>query len=92
MIKQIPILLVVVGIIVLLLGVNLVLMYNLSFFTGIIVFFGIAMLVAGVDLKRKIKKLNAKNRKNQHDYTISKLMEEDDMSKNESKDKKEKLE
>ena len=67
-------------------------MYNLSFFTGIIVFFGIAMLVAGVDLKRKIKKLNAKNRKNQHDYTISKLMEEDDMSKNESKDKKEKLE
>ena len=92
MIKQIPILLVVVGIIVLLLGVNLVLMYNLSFYTGIIVFFGIAMLVAGVDLKRKIKKLNAKNRKNQHDYTISKLMEEDDMSKNESKDKKEKLE
>tara|TARA_B110000438_G_scaffold192240_1_gene183841 strand:- start:53 stop:331 length:279 start_codon:yes stop_codon:yes gene_type:complete len=92
MIKQIPILLVVVGITVLLLGVNLVLMYNLSFFTGIIVFFGIAMLVAGIDLKRKIKKLNAKNRKNQHDYTISKLMEEDDTSKNESKDKKEKLE
>jgi len=92
MIKQIPILLVVVGIIVLLLGVNLVLMYNLSFYTGIIVFFGIAMLVAGIDLKRKIKKLNAKNRKNQHDYTISKLMEEDDTSKNESKDKKEKLE
>ncbi|MDC0605644.1 hypothetical protein OAO63_03235 [Nitrosopumilus sp.] len=92
MIKQIPILLVVVGIIVLLLGVNLVLMYNLSFYTGIIVFFGIAMLVAGIDLKRKIKKLNAKNRKNQHDYTISKLMEDDDTSKNESKDKKEKLE
>jgi uncharacterized membrane protein len=92
MIKQIPILLVVVGIIVLLLGVNLVLMYNLSFYTGIIVFFGIAMLVAGIDLKRKIKKLNAKNRKNQHDYTISKLMEEDDTPKNESKDKKEKLE
>ena len=92
MIKQIPILLVVVGIIVLLLGVNLVLMYNLSFYTGIIVFFGIAMLVAGIDLKRKIKKLNAKNRKNQHDYTISKLMEDDDTSNNESKDKKEKLE
>ena len=73
MIKQIPILLVVVGIIVLLLGVNLVLMYNLSFYTGIIVFFGIAMLVAGIDLKRKIKKLNAKNRKNQHDYTIFKI-------------------
>ena len=92
MIKQIPILLVIVGIVVLLLGVNLVLMYNLSFFTGIIVFFGIAMLVAGIDLKRKIKKLNAKNRKNQHDYTISKLMEEEDESKKESKDKKEKLE
>ena len=92
MIKQIPILLVVVGIIVLLLGVNLVLMYNLSFYTGIIVFFGIAMLVAGIDLKRKIKKLNAKNRKNQHDYTISKLMEDEDNSKKESKNKKEKLE
>ena len=92
MIKQIPILLVVVGITVLLLGVNLVLMYNLSFFTGIIVFFGIAMLVAGIDLKRKIKKLNAKNRKNQHDYTISKLMEDEDKLKKESADKKEKLE
>ena len=78
MIKQVPILLVIVGIIVLLLGVNLVLMYNLSFFTGIVVFFGIAMLVAGIDLKRKIKKLNAKNRKNQHDYTISKLMEDEE--------------
>lgn len=77
MIKQIPILLVVVGIVVLLVGVNLVLMYDLSFFTGIVVFFGIAMLVAGVDLKRKIKKLNAKNRKDHHNYTISKLMEED---------------
>ena len=83
MIKQVPILLVIVGIIVLLLGVNLVLMYNLSFFTGIVVFFGIAMLVAGIDLKRKIKKLNAKNRKNQHDYTISKLMEDEDLSKEE---------
>ena len=76
MIKQIPILLVVFGIVILLLGVNLVLMYDLSFFTGILVFFGIAMLVAGIDLKRKIKKLNAKNKKDHHDYTISKLLEE----------------
>ena len=81
MIKQILILLVVVGIVVLLVGVNLVLMYDLSFFTGIVVFFGIAMLVAGVDLKRKIKKLNAKNRKDHHNYTISKLMEEEDSPK-----------
>ena len=81
MIKQIPILLVVVGIVVLLVGVNLVLMYDLSFFTGIVAFFGIAMLVAGVDLKRKIKKLNAKNRKDHHNYTISKLMEEEDSPK-----------
>ena len=58
MIKQIPILLVVIGIAVLLLGINLVMMYDLTFFTGIVVFFGIAMLVAGIDLKRKIKKLN----------------------------------
>ncbi len=35
------------------------------------------MLVAGIDLKRKIKKLNAKNKKDHHDYTISKLMEEE---------------
>jgi len=49
MIKQIPLLLVVVGIVILLLGVNLVLMYDLSFFTGILVFFGIAMLVAGIE-------------------------------------------
>ena len=87
MIKQIPILLVVVGIVVLLIGINLVMMYDLSFFTGIVVFFGIAMLVAGVDLKRKIKKINAKNRKNQQDYTISKLMEEEDIPKEESNDK-----
>ena len=88
MIKQIPILLVAVGITVLLLGVNLVLMFELSFFTGIVVFFGIAMLIAGIDLKRKIKKLNAKNQKNQHDYTISKLMEEEDSPNEESTDKK----
>ena len=87
MIKQVPILLVVLGITILLLGVNLVMMYDLSFFTGIVVFFGIAMLVAGVDLKRKIKKINAKNRKNQQDYTISKLMEEEDTPKEESNDK-----
>jgi hypothetical protein len=35
------------------------------------------MLIAGVDLTRKIKKLNAKNQKDHHDYTISKLMEEE---------------
>ena len=87
MIKQIPILLIVVGIAVLLLGINLVMMYDLSFFTGIVVFFGIAMFVAGVDLKRKIKKLNDKNRKDHHDYTISKLMEEKDSPKEESKEK-----
>tara|TARA_B110001454_G_scaffold54208_1_gene53133 strand:- start:142 stop:408 length:267 start_codon:yes stop_codon:yes gene_type:complete len=87
MIKQIPLLLIAVGIAVLLIGVNLVMMYELSFFTGIIVFFGIAMLVAGADLKIKIKKLNAKNRKNQHNYTISKLMEEKDTPKEESNDK-----
>mgnify|MGYP000677815449 CR=1 FL=1 len=54
MIKQIPLLLIAVGIAVLLLGINLVTMYEISFFTGIVVFFGIAMLVAGADLKRKI--------------------------------------
>ena len=85
MIKHIPILLVIVGMVVLLIGINLVLMYDLSFFTGIVVFFGIAMLVAGVDLKRKIKKINEKNKNEHHNYTISKLMEEDDMP-NEDKD------
>lgn len=87
MIKHIPIMLVAVGVAVLLIGINLVLSYGLSFFTGIAVFFGIAMLVAGVDLKRKIKKLNDKNRKDHHDYTISKLMEEKDSPKEESKEK-----
>jgi len=86
MIKHIPIMLVVVGVVVLLIGINLVLSYGLSFFTGIAVFFGIAMLVAGVDLKRKIKKLNAKNQKEHHDYTISKLMEEEDKSIKEPKE------
>ena len=44
------------------------------------------MLIAGVDLKRKIKKLNAKNRKEHHDYTISKLMEDDASKEDENKD------
>ena len=86
MIKQIPILLVVVGIVVLNLGIVLVMVYGLNFYSGIAIFFGIALLVAGVDLKRKIKKLNAKNKKDHHDYTISKLMEEEDTTKEEHKD------
>ena len=85
MIKQVPILLIIVGIVVLKLGIILVMVYGLSFYSGIAIFFGIAMLVAGVDLKRKIKKLNAKNKKDHHDYTISKLMEEEDTTKDESK-------
>ena len=86
MIKQVPILLIIVGIVVLKLGIILVMVYGLSFYSGIAIFFGIAMLVAGVDLKRKIKKLNAKNKKDHHNYTISKLMEEEDTTKDESKD------
>ena len=86
MIKQIPILLVVVGIVVLNLGIVLVMVYGLNFYSGIAIFFGIALLVAGVDLKRKIKKLNAKNKKDHRDYTISKLMEEEDTTKEEYKD------
>jgi hypothetical protein len=39
------------------------------------------MLIAGIDLKRKIKKFNAKNRKAQQDYTISKLLEDEDDTK-----------
>ena len=85
MIKQVPILLIIVGIVILNLGIILVMVYGLSFYSGIAIFFGIAMLVAGVDLKRKIKKLNAKNKKDHHDYTISKLMEEEDTTKDESK-------
>ena len=85
MIKQVPILLIIVGIVVLKLGIILVMVYGLSFYSGITIFFGIVMLVAGVDLKRKIKKLNAKNKKDHHDYTISKLMEEEDRTKDESK-------
>jgi len=86
MIKQVPILLIIGGIVVLKLGIILVMVYGLSFYSGIAIFFGIAMLVAGVDLKRKIKKLNAKNKKDHHNYTISKLMEEEDTTKDESKD------
>ena len=89
MIKQIPLLLVVVGVAVLLLGVNLVMSYGLIFLTGISLFFGIALILAGVNLKIKIKKLKAKNRKDQHNYTISKLMEEEDTPMEESKSKKE---
>ena len=86
MIKQVPILLIIVGIVILKLGIILVMIYSLSFYSGIAIFFGIAMLVAGVDLKRKIKKLNAKNKKDHQDYTISKLMEEEDTTKEKSKD------
>jgi len=86
MIKQVPILLIIVGIVILNLGIILVMVYGLSFYSGIVIFFGIAMLVAGVDLKRKIKKLNAKNKKDHHDYTISKLMEEEDTQKEEPKE------
>lgn len=70
-------------------GIVLVMVYSLSFYTGIAIFFGIAMIGAGVNLKRQIKKLKAKNQKEHQDYTISKLMEEEDTSKEESKDKKE---
>ena len=83
MIKQIPILLIIVGIVVLNIGIVLVMVYSLSFYTGIAIFFGIAMIGAGVNLKRQIKKLKAKNRKDHQDYTISKLMEDEDSSKEE---------
>ena len=86
MIKQIPILLIIVGIVVLKIGIILVMVYSLSFYTGIAIFFGIAMIGAGVNLKRQIKKLKAKNRKDHQDYTISKLMEEEDKSIKEPKE------
>jgi len=94
MIKQIPTLLVVVGIVVIIIGFNLVMTYGLSFYTGIALFFGIAMIVAGVNLKMKIKKLVSKNQKNQYNYTIKKMTEDilDDAPKDESKQKKEDLE
>jgi uncharacterized membrane protein HdeD (DUF308 family) len=95
MIKQIPILLVLVGIVVIIIGFNLVMTYGLSFYTGISLFFGIAMIVAGVNLKMKIKKLVSKNQKKQYDYTIKKMTEDildDDTSKEKSKEKKVDLE
>ena len=91
MIKQIPLLLVLVGIVVIIIGFNLVTTYGLSFYTGIVLFFGIAMIVAGVNLKMKIKKLVSKNQKKQYDYTIKKMTEdilEEDTPKEESKEKK----
>ena len=75
----------VVGIVILLIGINLVMSYGLTFFSGISLFFGCAMLIAGIDLKRKIKRLNAKNKKDHHDYTISKLMEDEDKLKDDEK-------
>jgi len=86
MIKQIPTLFVIIGIAVIILGFNLVMTYGLSFYSGIALFFGIAMLVAGVDLKRKTKKMKTKNKKDHHEYTISKLMEEEDKTKEDFKD------
>ena len=83
--------LIIVGIIVLILGIVLVMDYGLSFYTGIALFFGIAMIVSGVNLKMKIKKLVSKNQKKQYDYTIKKMTEdilEEDTPKEESKEKK----
>ena len=65
--------------------------YGLSFYTGIALFFGIAMIISGINLKMKIKKLVSKNQKKQYDYTIKKMTEdilEDDVPKKESKEKK----
>ena len=95
MIKQIPLLLVLVGVAVVIIGFNLVTTYGLSFYTGIALFFGIAMIAAGVNLKMKIKKLVSKNQKKQYDYTIKKMTEdilEEDKPKEESKEKKVDLE
>ncbi|MDC6463543.1 hypothetical protein PQY74_02840 [Nitrosopumilus sp.] len=95
MIKQIPLLLVLVGIVVIIIGFNLVTTYGLSFYTGIALFFGIAMIAAGVNLKMKIKKLVSKNQKKQYDYTIKKMTEDimdEDRPKEESKEKKVDLE
>ena len=91
MIKQIPTLLVLVGVVVIIIGFNLVMTYGLSFYTGIALFFGIAMIISGINLKMKIKKLVSKNQKKQYDYTIKKMTEdilEDDVPKKESKEKK----
>jgi uncharacterized membrane protein len=75
MIKHIPILLVIIGIVVIIIGFNLVMDYGLNFLSGISLFFGIAMIGVGVDLKRKMKKLVSKNKKAQYDYTIQKMTE-----------------
>ena len=90
MIKHIPILLVVVGIVVIIIGFNLVMEYGLNFLSGISLFFGIVMIGVGVDLKRKMKKIVSKNKKAQYDYTIKKMTEdilEEDTPKEESKEK-----
>ena len=95
MIKQIPILLVLVGIVVIIIGFNLVMTYGLSFYTGIALFFGIAMIASGVNLKMKINELVSKNQKKQYDYTIKEITEDildEDTSKEKSKEKKVDLE
>ena len=90
MIKHIPILLIIVGAVVIIIGFNLVMDYGLNFLSGISLFFGIVMIGVGVDLKRKMKKLVSKNKKAQYDYTIQKMTEdilEEDTPKEESKEK-----
>ena len=90
MIKHIPILLIIVGAVVIIIGFNLVTDYGLNFLSGISLFFGIVMIGVGVDLKRKMKKLVSKNKKAQYDYTIQKMTEdilEKDTPKEESKEK-----
>ena len=90
MIKHIPILLIIVGAVVIIIGFNLVTDYGLNFLSGISLFFGIVMIGVGVDLKRKMKKLVSKNKKAQYDYTIQKMTEdilEKDTPKEEFKEK-----
>ena len=90
MIKHIPILLIIVGVVVIIIGFNLVMDYGLNFLSGISLFFGIVMIGVGVDLKRKMKKLVSKNKKAQYDYTIQKITEdilEEDKPKEEDKEK-----
>jgi uncharacterized membrane protein len=90
MIKHIPILLIIVGVVVIIIGFNLVMDYGLNFLSGISLFFGIVMIGVGVDLRRKMKKLVSKNKKAQYDYTIQKMTEdilEKDTAKEKSKEK-----
>ena len=90
MIKHIPILLIIVGVVVIIIGFNLVMDYGLNFLSGISLFFGIVMTGVGVDLNRKMNKLVSKNKKAQYDYTIQKMTEdslEKDTPKEESKEK-----